>query len=214
MDAKNLVLWLVSNCERNRLKFANQLLMLASTGINYYGKCFKENKMECGDYGHNGAHQNKKCLGQLMRNHKFYLAFENSECRDYISEKVANAYANGMVPIVNGGLQGRADYERLFPVKSFIHIDDFGGDPNALYDYLIYLDKNKTAYAEYFDWQKHLTIVGNGYGPLVTMRLNQNELCKMCKVIHKNDKKDMRPRTFDLGKWAASKENCQYTYFE
>ena len=154
--------------------------------------------MNCGEYGHNGFRQDKECLKKVMRKHKFYLAFENSKCRDYISEKIANTYAHGMIPIVNGGLHGRRDYERLFPAKSFIHIDDFRGDSKALYEYITYLDKNQTAYAEFFDWQKRYKVIGAGYGPRVTMSLNQNELCRLCRSIHINDGSKKRPITFDL----------------
>ena len=39
-----------------------------------------------------------------LRRHKFYLAFKNSLCKDYITEKYwKNTLQNGLVPIVLGG---------------------------------------------------------------------------------------------------------------
>lgn len=35
----------------------------------------------------------KKCFQLLNQDYKFYLAFENSNCRDYITEKF---YVNGL----------------------------------------------------------------------------------------------------------------------
>ena len=55
---------------------------------------------------------------------KFYAAFENNRCDGYITEKLWTAYNYGMVPVVWGGC-GRADYEKIVPKDSFIHVDDF-----------------------------------------------------------------------------------------
>ncbi len=40
---------------------------------------------------------------KLLQDYKFYLAFENTYCRDYISEKFWNALKQDIVPIVMGG---------------------------------------------------------------------------------------------------------------
>ena len=85
--------------------------------------------------------------------YKFYLAFENSyHCRDYITEKLwLNSYYVGVVPVVWGA--SKENYIRVAPENSFIHYEDFNGT-QALVDYLKYLDKNDTAYMEYFQWRK------------------------------------------------------------
>ena len=46
--------------------------------VDTYGKC---GKLSC------PRSQENKCLGLLERHYKFYLAFENSNCDDYITEK-------------------------------------------------------------------------------------------------------------------------------
>lgn len=57
----------------------------------------------------------------LEKDYKFYLAFENSLCRDYITEKFYLALLYNVVPVVYGG----ANYTNLAPKKSFIDIRDF-----------------------------------------------------------------------------------------
>lgn len=71
------VAWFVSNCgARNRRKeYAKELQKYIEVDI--YGNC--------------GTNQcprgNAKCFEMLNTDYKFYLSFENSNCRDYITEK-------------------------------------------------------------------------------------------------------------------------------
>ena len=55
----------------------------------------------CGDMKCSKLSQSK-CMEMLARDYKFLLAFENSNCVDYITEKFFNALANSVVPIVMG----------------------------------------------------------------------------------------------------------------
>ena len=60
-------------------------------------------------------------LFDTIKQFKFYLAFENSKCKDYISEKFfQNAVLSGAVPIVLGA--ERKEYEKFLPRGSFIHV--------------------------------------------------------------------------------------------
>ncbi|VDD82471.1 unnamed protein product [Mesocestoides corti] len=104
----------------------------------------------------------------LSENYKFYLAFENSNCRNYITEKVtSNALNLNMVPIVLGAY--KEDYNDALPPHSYINVDDFKSIRN-LTDYLLYLDRNDTAYAEYFAWKEHGQIhseLSTGKAPVI-----------------------------------------------
>ncbi|KAG9509164.1 Glycoprotein 3-alpha-L-fucosyltransferase A, partial [Fragariocoptes setiger] len=86
--------------------------------------------------------------------YKFYLAFENSNCRDYITEKLfLNAFRRDdpqhlVIPIVMGG-KSRDDYKRIAPSGSYIHVDDFRS-PRELAEYLHQIDHNDTLFMSYF----------------------------------------------------------------
>ncbi|XP_064634590.1 glycoprotein 3-alpha-L-fucosyltransferase A-like isoform X2 [Lineus longissimus] len=154
-----MVAWLVSNCaaKSNRGKVAQELSRYVRVDI--YGRC-----------GHYTCRKGEaKCFELLDKDYKFYLSFENSNCRDYITEKF---YLNGMqhdiIPIVFGAT--RADYERSVPKHSFIHVDDFK-DLRQLASYLKMLDKNDTLYNDYFKWK--------GTGRFI----NTFFFCRLCAML-------------------------------
>lgn len=72
----------------------------------------------------------------------FYLAFENSICNDYITEKFWRV-KKLIVPIV----LKRSLYEPFVPDDSYIAADDFLS-LEKLADYLKYLSINRSAYLE------------------------------------------------------------------
>ncbi|XP_034565739.1 alpha-(1,3)-fucosyltransferase 7 [Notolabrus celidotus] len=81
----------------------------------------------------------------------FYLAFENSDGKDYITEKLwRNAYQGGAVPVVLG--PPLDDYKAVAPPKSFIHVDEFAS-VKELGEYLQQLAEDKKRYSQYFNWK-------------------------------------------------------------
>lgn len=80
----------------------------------------------------------------------FYLSFENSEAKDYISEKLwRNAFQAGVIPVVLG--PSRDTYKALTPPHSFIHVSDFKSTAH-LAAYLKHVASNRKVYEKYFQW--------------------------------------------------------------
>ena len=92
-----------------------------------------------------------------LRKNKFYLSFENSKCRGYVTEKLYKILnkeisENPPVPIVMG--EKKLWYDMNLPQKSFIHIDEFGS-LRELAKYLFFLNSNHTEYMKYLEWRKY-----------------------------------------------------------
>ncbi|XP_063326976.1 4-galactosyl-N-acetylglucosaminide 3-alpha-L-fucosyltransferase 9-like [Pelmatolapia mariae] len=134
-----LVCWIVSNWnpQHDRVKYFNELQKHVK--VHAYGRAF-------------GKHISDNDLMPTITSCKFYLSFENSVHKDYITEKLFNPLSVGTVPVVLGPT--RQNYEKIVQGDAFIHVDDFSS-PKDLADYLLLLDKNEEMYLKYFEWRRH-----------------------------------------------------------
>ncbi|XP_012736476.3 4-galactosyl-N-acetylglucosaminide 3-alpha-L-fucosyltransferase 9 isoform X3 [Fundulus heteroclitus] len=137
-----LVCWIVSNWSPRhvRSKYYNELKKHIK--VDVYGRAF-------------GKYIAKKDYIPIVSSCKFYLSFENSIHKDYITEKFYNPLSVGTVPVVLGTT--RQNYENFIQGDAFIHVDDFNS-PKELADYLLLLDKNEDLYRGYFKWQQHFKL--------------------------------------------------------
>ena len=71
------VLWIVSNCGPKKRKAYVKELKRMGLKIDIFGGCGKPDPCK----------RNTTCLHNIFAKYSFYLAFENSQCEDYISEK-------------------------------------------------------------------------------------------------------------------------------
>ncbi|KAL3968256.1 4-galactosyl-N-acetylglucosaminide 3-alpha-L-fucosyltransferase [Sarotherodon galilaeus] len=137
-----LVCWIVSNWNPGhvRVKYFNELQKHVK--VHAYGRAF-------------GKHISDNDFMPTITSCKFYLSFENSVHKDYITEKLFNPLSVGTVPVVLGPT--RQDYEKIVQGDAFIHVDDFSS-PKDLADYLLLLDKNEEMYLRYFEWRRHFKV--------------------------------------------------------
>ena len=166
------VAWMVSHCktQSHREDYAAQLKKYIP--VDVYGKC---GTFSC---PRNEEHwvSHPKCYAKLAANYKFYLAYENSFCTDYVTEKFFNTLQHDIVPIVLGG----ADYSRIAPPHSFIDASQFES-ARHLADYLHKLDADDDLYAEYFKWKTDYRIEA-GFAQMA-----RHGFCDLCAKLHNND---------------------------
>eukprot|EP00095_Tigriopus_kingsejongensis_P005108 maker-scaffold161_size295871-snap-gene-1.38 protein:Tk05108 transcript:maker-scaffold161_size295871-snap-gene-1.38-mRNA-1 annotation:"glycoprotein 3-alpha-l-fucosyltransferase a" len=182
------VAWFVSNCgaRNGRLDFAKELQKHIQVDI--YGSCGTK---RC------PRSSSRNCFDMLNRDYKFYLAFENSNCKDYITEKFfVNGLGHDILPIVMGARP--EDYKRSSPELSYIHVDDFDG-PEELADYLHKLDDNDDLYNEYFKWK--------GTGEFI----NTKFFCRVCAMLHDPkiaEHQVQKPFYSDVNDWWRGPGTC------
>ena len=90
-----LVAWVVSNCKTpsKREEYVSELQK--HIPVDIFGKCGTKNWP--------GRRTNSECGSLLEREYMFYLAFENSKCNDYVTEKFFAIQQLDILPIVMGG---------------------------------------------------------------------------------------------------------------
>ncbi|CAK5022272.1 unnamed protein product [Meloidogyne enterolobii] len=126
---EKLTLQFVTNCKTNsrREKYIEELKKY--TEITQMGGCV--GKKDCG----------RECEDKLIDFHFFYLAFENSVCDEYLSEKFWRI-KNLIVPVI---LSRKIFKNETIPKDSFIAADDFA-TPKELIEYLKDVAADKKLY--------------------------------------------------------------------
>lgn len=141
--------------------------LMKHINITFFGRCAHHFESDNTIYCPRSI--GERCEVEIKR-HKFYLAFENSLCIDYFTEKYwRNSLERGLLPVVYSAARYSSD--EAIP-GSFINVADFDSI-EALADYLKYLDKNDTAYNQYFSWKTKYKVVKPTFW-----------LCQLCQALH------------------------------
>ena len=143
-EASAPLVWVLSNCGafNARQEYIKELMKLAK--VDSYGRCL-QNK-------HTHTHEHMKGNVELFSTYKFAIAIENSNCRDYVTEKLVHAVASGSIPVV-AGRDSKPDYARYLPKNTYLNVYDFKsvaafadkvreiGDSRQLYDKYTYFKR-------------------------------------------------------------------------
>ncbi|XP_032237870.2 3-galactosyl-N-acetylglucosaminide 4-alpha-L-fucosyltransferase FUT3 [Nematostella vectensis] len=167
LESKDLLaVWLASHCGLLRDKYIRRLKQFMN--IDVYGKCGS------GVGGTSGKciQDSPDCKKHLKR-YKFFFAFENSFCTDYITEKYWFSLMLGVVPVVLGG----ASYDETVAIPgSYINAMNFTSI-KALAEYLKRLDNNDKEYNKFFEWRNKYKVVASA--PWA---------CQLCAALHIDQK--------------------------
>ncbi|XP_069003428.1 alpha-(1,3)-fucosyltransferase 4-like [Embiotoca jacksoni] len=133
-----LAAWVISNWSESHARVALYYQLRRFIRIDVFGRAGRP------------LPQGSDSVVQLVRRYLFYLALENSQHTDYITEKLWNAVLAGAVPVVLG--PSRQNYERFLPPEAFIHVNDFP-TVKELARYLLLLKRNPARMRRHLDWR-------------------------------------------------------------
>ncbi|XP_063976318.1 alpha-(1,3)-fucosyltransferase C-like [Diachasmimorpha longicaudata] len=155
--------WFVSHCNTpsKREYLAEELAKFFEVDI--YG--------ECGDLKCDRAHSDD-CYDLVESDYYFYFSFENTLCKDYVTEKFFHPLSKYVIPVVYGG----ADYTKFAPPHSYINVLDFNSI-SELANFLLKLADDPMRYSSYFWWKKHYSIEES----------TKATLCNFCEKLHNYD---------------------------
>lgn len=195
-----MAIWFVTNCyaKNGRSEYVHRLQNHISVDI--YGscgpfKCARENQSECRE--------------MMERDYKFVIAFENSLCWDYVTEKLFYNLKYNIVPIV---MDLHGNYARFAPAGSYINALDYPS-VKELADYLKVLDGNDTLYNQYFRWKEQY-VVSDFFS---NQKQNSNtsvvidQLCSICSKLH--DPSRTINIVKNLTKWWNDDAKCKMIHF-
>lgn len=162
------VAWMASHCHTVSLreKYVNRLSKFIS--VDVYGDC---GELTC-ERNHTHWLSYPSCYDMLENQYKFYLSFENSMCKDYVTEKFFEILKRNIIPVV----YGEANYSQIAPVHSYINALDY--TPRKLAQYLKRLNTNEKLYNQYFWWKEHYRVEAG------VEQMARHGFCDLCKKLH------------------------------
>ena len=165
-------------------------------------------------------------MSGLLDKYKFYLSFENCLCNDYVTEKFWKLYESdkifkmNLVSVVRGAKEEQ--YKSMVKREGsfYINANNFGS-AKALAEYLLYLNRNDTAYLEFFKWKIDLykdikDVVVNRPG-LVREHKNvtgfyhlREPFCEICSKLHNHTylNSSSTNKVWKISEWFNKKIDC------
>ncbi|XP_060555283.1 alpha-(1,3)-fucosyltransferase fut-6-like [Ruditapes philippinarum] len=160
---------------KTKTKFAATMISNCDDDARRY-KIIRELKRyvdidEFGDCSGNVICQYRKSPNECKQlyEYKFYLAFENSFCRDYVSEKFWLTFDRGQIPIIAAP---KYNVEML-PPKSYLNVFDYNSI-QELADEMVKVGENETLYNSYFNWMN------------IYKREKKSIYCRLCEELYAN----------------------------
>lgn len=163
--------------------------------VDIYGKCGDFSCPKPSDQGSGdvvGGDNWLECHKRAAVKYKFFLAFEDAVCKDYVTEKLFSMFNGGidMIPIVLGG----ANYSSIAPYRSYIDASKFPS-PKELAHFLKIVDSDDSRYNSYFWWR---TFYKRKFA-------HHQQLCDLCGRLNT----DKTPSTYpDMRQWWVDKAEC------
>ena len=162
-EKDNDILWFVSHCITKSIREQYVEDLSKVVNVDIVGRCGKNKVCPKG-----AAH----CSDNIVGKYKFYLAFENSFYKDYVTEKLFKFFNEDIIVVVRGA----TDYSKIAPKGTIIDANDFKS-PSELGIFLKKLGADKERYISYLRQKDMYYTTGLNVPSSVAA-------CKLCEYLH------------------------------
>jgi len=189
------IAWVQSNCNTysDREKYIAELMK--HVRVHSYGGCLRNQspwptvQVPAKDGDVIPVVRDKK-VSEIFAEYRFAIVAENSDCRDYVSEKLLNVLEAGVVPIVGGP---RAMYASFLPVPdAALFMDEH--TPEELAARVRALAKDDAAYLHMLRYREGVLPEGQAPVPFSSdfnvtvhrLATSRGSNCQMCMRLHED----------------------------
>ena len=134
---------------------------------------------------------------EIINSYKFYLAFENSICNYYFTEKLYQNFDYNSIMVVRGGF--RENRNQSVPDGTYISTDDFKSI-KSLADYLVKVSNSESLYTELLK-KKSL------YQSVSHKTVCHRAMCNLCERMNKQD--HYRKTIPNISDWVYGGMHCR-----
>ncbi|XP_033727526.1 alpha-(1,3)-fucosyltransferase C-like [Pecten maximus] len=180
--------WFVSKCKTSSMRHDYASRLRRYVNIDIFGEC---GKFLC------WRHLKNICQTFMNKWYKFYVSFENSLCRDYITEKSFSLYRQNLdlIPVTRSG----ANASLYLPPGSYVTTSDFF-TIESLGTHLNRISRDFDIFYEHFKWKRHYTSVD--------MINSEDVFCELCRRLHETDHSTKYHRLYgSIETWLTGNDN-------
>jgi Glycosyltransferase family 10 (fucosyltransferase) C-term len=180
-------LWVASNCNSasGRERYVAELMQ--SYDVDSYGACMRNANFDEAVLAPESDATGDSQLMRLIARYKFYLAFENANCDDYVTEKFWRLLKLGVVPIVlpdSAVARNRSLY--AMNERSVLFADDFES-PAALAERMRAIDNDDAEFERLIDYKRRGrdAVTSSAFAEhWLSLRPNDH-LAELCEFVHR-----------------------------
>ena len=185
-EKHKMAAWIVSHCNSSSKREAYVEKLKKYIDVDTFGDCF--GGKEC-------SRTNQcECFDHIEKTYKFYLAFENSFCHDYITEKAYNWTTRNIIVVV----RGPPEYHLHLPDGSYIATDDFRTVKDLAY-FLLDIGNDEKRYIKYLRTSEDYVLRSMYDQPQIAY-------CKLCEKL--NNLEANRKSYKSISDWWDGKGVC------
>ena len=182
--------WIVSNCKTQSKRQEYVDILRQYINVDILGACGK--MVECG----RGRWYHDDCFDIVNTTYRYYLAFENVLCDEYITEKFYENFKYDTILIV------RAGNPNFRPVNisknAYVSTSDFR-NAHELGKYLKALRSNTSKYAAMLEAK-------DAYQLKPYMEIFDSETCEICQRLHNIHHYESVYE--DINRWILTQQQC------